>query len=226
MATIQTILTFHSIGPLERQAEDNEMLYNVSTERFEEWVATISNSSPQCTITFDDGNKSDFEIALPILKKYGITAKFFPILSRIGQQGYMTWDNLQTLIKEDMQIGSHGLNHTAWTGCTDSQLVKELWYSRKTLEKKLGRPIVCAAAPFGAVNPYVFHAAKKAGYTKLYTSSHRSSFTGSSLVPRFSVKTDMNPTDYIATQIKPICRIRSSFKNFAQNVRYNVSGSK
>ena len=115
MAAIQTILTFHSIGPLDRQAEDDEMHYNLSTELFREWIATIARSSSHCIVTFDDGNKSDIEIVLPILKKYGITGKFYPIVNKVGQHGYMTWDDIRTLVEMGMQIGSHGLDHVALT---------------------------------------------------------------------------------------------------------------
>ena len=115
MACIQTILTFHSIGSLNRRTEDDEMRYNVSADRFAEWIAIISRSLPRCIITFDDGNKSDIEVALPILKKYNIKAKFFPIINRIGLQDYMTWDDIQSLMDAGMQIGSHGLDHVTWT---------------------------------------------------------------------------------------------------------------
>lgn len=220
---IQTILTFHSIGPLDRQADDDEMLYNVSTELFSKWITAIAHSSPQCIVTFDDGNKSDLEIALPLLKKLGITAKFYPIVNRIGQHGYMTWDDLRTLVKEGMLIGSHGLEHVAWTECTNDQLLAELQQSRETLEKQLNTPILCAAAPFGAINPRVFRAVKKAGYKKLYTSSTRSSFLGSSLIPRYSIQSHMMPDDYIGPHTKFGCKVRSSLKNLVQNFRYNVS---
>jgi len=155
------------------------MLYNLSAEQFSKWIEVISRISPRCAVTFDDGNKSDIEIALPILKKYDITAIFFPIINRVGMQDYMTWDDIHTLMKADMEIGSHGLEHVAWAECSDNQLLKELQHSREILDTQLKHPIDRAAAPFGAISPRVYHAAKKAGYTKLYSSSSRSSFTGS-----------------------------------------------
>ena len=183
MALIHTILTFHSIGPLERQTEEDEMRYNVSADLFAEWIATVSRSFSRCLVTFDDGNKSDIEIALPILKKHNVTAKFFPIINLIGQQDYMTWDDVRALRDAGMKIGSHGLDHVAWTNCSDDQLLAELKQSRETLATQLKTPVYCAAAPFGAISPRIYRAAKKAGYTKLYSSSARSSFAGVGLIP-------------------------------------------
>lgn len=223
MACIQTILTFHSIGSLNRRTEDDEMRYNVSADRFAEWIATISRSLPQCIITFDDGNKSDIELALPILKEYGIKAKFFPIINRIGLQDYMTWDDIQSLLDAGMQIGSHGLDHITWTECSQDQLFNELHISRQTLEQQLKTPITCAAAPFGAISPHVYKAAKKAGYTKLYTTSPRSSFIGTSLVPRYSVQSHMSPSDYIESRARFKNRMATSLKCLAQNIQYSVS---
>ena len=113
------------------------MCYNVSAELFAEWIATISRALPQCLVTFDDGNKSDIEIALPILKKHNVAAKFFPTISQIGGQDYMTWDDIRSLMGAGMQIGSHGLNHVAWTKCTSDQLLRELQQSRAILEQEL-----------------------------------------------------------------------------------------
>ena len=225
MALIQTILTFHSIGPLTRQAAEGEMCYNVSAELFAEWIATISRTLPQCLVTFDDGNKSDIEIALPILKKHNVTAKFFPTISQIGGQDYMTWDDIRSLMGAGMQIGSHGLNHVAWTKCTSDQLLNELQQSRAILEKELETQITCAAAPFGAISPHVYRATKNAGYTKLYTSSPRSSFTGTRLVSRYSVQSNMTPADFVTTKTTFGNRVSTSLINLAQNIKYNVSSA-
>ena len=223
MALIQTILTFHSIGPLARQTEEDEMRYNVSAELFAEWMATVSRYRPQCLVAFDDGNKSDIEIALPILKKHNIAAKFFPIINQIGKQDYMTWDDVRSLMNAGMQIGSHGLDHVAWTECAPDQLLSELQHSRETLQQQLKTPIYCAAAPFGAISPHVYRAARKAGYTKLYTSTPRSSFTATNLVPRYSVQSNTTPADFIASNMSVSNRVSTSLENFAQNIKYNVS---
>ena len=225
MALIQTIFTFHSIGPLTRQPEEGEMRYNVSAELFAEWIATISRTLPHCLVTFDDGNKSDIEIALPILKKHNVAAKFFPIINQIGNQDYMTWDNIRSLMGAGMQIGSHGLDHVAWTKCAPDQLLRELQQSRAILEKELETQITYAAAPFGAISPHVYRAAKNAGYTKLYTSSPRSGFTGTSLVSRYSVQSNMTPADFVATKTSAGNRVSTSLVNLAQNIKYNVSNA-
>lgn len=44
-------------------------------------AAKREDQKPRCAITLDDGLKDQFENAVPVLKRYGFTATFFPIVS-------------------------------------------------------------------------------------------------------------------------------------------------
>jgi peptidoglycan/xylan/chitin deacetylase (PgdA/CDA1 family) len=79
-------------------------------------------------INFDDGYKSQFLSAKPILDHYGYKASFFIICNFVGKTAnemnsnsvvnfagkgveQMSWQDILTLYKQGHQIGSHTMNH-------------------------------------------------------------------------------------------------------------------
>ena len=63
-------------------------------------------------INFDDGRKSQYTQAKPILDKYGFKATFYAVCNYLdNKKGYMSWKDIETLYKEGHDIGSHGMNH-------------------------------------------------------------------------------------------------------------------
>jgi peptidoglycan/xylan/chitin deacetylase (PgdA/CDA1 family) len=74
---------------------------------------TVSNSSNKVVmINFDDGHKSQFIYAKPILDKYGFMASFFIICGRVGTEpSSMNWQDIAELKKDGMDIESHSMTH-------------------------------------------------------------------------------------------------------------------
>jgi hypothetical protein len=77
-------LCFHGIGPPRRELEPGEAELRISPAQFEELLDVIVRV-PALRLTFDDGNASDAEFALPALVRRHLTAAFFIISGRIGQ---------------------------------------------------------------------------------------------------------------------------------------------
>src|SRR3989338_623818 len=48
-------------------------------------------------ITFDDGEMNNYDLALPVLKICKFPPYFFIIAKRVGNKGYMGWDELKGL---------------------------------------------------------------------------------------------------------------------------------
>ena len=64
-------------------------------------------------LTFDDGERSHFTCAAPILEHHGFSATFF-ITAGLGfedKERYVTWDEVQALHEAGFEIGNHTLAH-------------------------------------------------------------------------------------------------------------------
>jgi peptidoglycan/xylan/chitin deacetylase (PgdA/CDA1 family) len=155
-------------------------------------------------LTFDDGHISNLEVAAPILKSRGLSARFFITVGWTGTRpGYMGWPELRALQDAGQSIGAHGWSHKLLTHCDDRELQTELSDSRLALEDKLGTSITTMSLPGGRFNRRVLNACAKAGYTNVYTSIPRAeSLPLGSTVGRFNILGDMQP-EWLAQLLQP-----------------------
>jgi len=124
-------------------------------------------------ITMDDGYRSVYEIAYPILKKYGFTATLFIYTNFVGVSNMaITWDQLKELKANGFSIGSHTISHSDLTmreeGETEAdwmaRIDKELFGSKQILDKKLDQDTISLAYPYGKYDQSSIKTARKAGY--------------------------------------------------------------
>jgi len=124
-------------------------------------------------ITMDDGYRSVYEIAYPILKKYGYTATVFIYTSFVGvSKMAITWDQLSEMQKDGFTIGSHTIYHSDLTQQKDEEtdpeyvdrVKEELYGSKEIIDKKLGQDTYFLAYPFGHYDQQSIQMAKEAGH--------------------------------------------------------------
>jgi peptidoglycan/xylan/chitin deacetylase (PgdA/CDA1 family) len=98
---------------------------------------TQSNTNPQTTqnvvssedpvvMTFDDGFKSVYTTAFPIMQQYGIKGTVYVVPTWVGTPGYMTLAELTALHNAGWTIASHSWDHTDLTTLTNLQITDEL----------------------------------------------------------------------------------------------------
>lgn len=124
-------------------------------------------------ITIDDGYRSVYDTAFPILKKYGFAATLFIYLDFIGTPGSsVTWEQLKEMKLSGFEVGSHTLSHCNLTKKLKDEsekayierVEKELVLSKQIIDKKLNQNTVALAFPYGAYNQQVLDLCEKAGY--------------------------------------------------------------
>ena len=130
-------------------------------------------------ITIDDGYKSPILWAAPVLKKYGYPWTFFiypQFITNTPGKGAASWPELLQLQSEGVDIESHTMTHPFLThkmGKTpeqyDAWLENETAGSKALLEKKMGKPILYLAYPYGDYNKEVEAKAIAAGYEAIFT---------------------------------------------------------
>ena len=124
-------------------------------------------------ITMDDGYRSVYKIAYPILKKYGFTATLSIYTNFVGVSNMaITWDQLREMKADGFAIGSHSISHSDLTLRKDGEtetdwmarISKELSGSKRLIDKKLRQNTYILAYPYGKYDQRSVKLAREAGY--------------------------------------------------------------
>jgi peptidoglycan/xylan/chitin deacetylase (PgdA/CDA1 family) len=187
------ILTFHGIGDPPPHVAGSERDVWVDRDRFEATLDAVAGR-PDVLLTFDDGNRSDVEVALPELGRRGLTAAFFVVADRLDAPGYLTSGELTQLADAGMTIGSHGFRHTSWRRLGQSELRDDLDRARLALAGVLERPVTVASCPFGEYDRRVLRQLRRLGHERVYTSDGGSARAGAWVQARNTVRAGWEPT--------------------------------
>jgi peptidoglycan/xylan/chitin deacetylase (PgdA/CDA1 family) len=117
---------------------------------------------------FDDAFVNQYDVALPVLLKYGFRATFGVITGSIGTghdlMEYMDKEELETLSRYGMEIACHTRTHLNLTGgLTDEQLRNEIAGAKAELEE-MGFSIKTLAYPYYEYDDRVIECVREAGY--------------------------------------------------------------
>lgn len=190
-------LTFHGIGEPPGTLDADEVPYWAGEEAFTH-ILDLAARRPDVRLSFDDGNDSDVEIALPALRARGLRATFFVLVGRLDERGSLSREGVRELARAGMTIGSHGLHHRSWPDLDAHALDEELCGSRAILGEVLGRAPTDASCPFGRYDRSVLSAVRRAGYARAFTSDGGRARPGMRLQPRTSVRRSDGPGDLVA----------------------------
>ena len=180
------ILTFHNIRS-DRMPVFSELLdYLLANHRFvtpaEAERLAAGEAEPAGNhgrvpylVTFDDGFRSNYEVARSVLAPRGIKAIFFVVPGIVGAPmdvqrrlmaqyvfdgnaqsvapdlEMMHWPEIRQLRDEGHTIGSHTLSHRRLSELSDNELLDEISGSRSMLSEQIGEEVHWFAYPFGNV---------------------------------------------------------------------------
>ncbi len=191
------IVNFHGVGRPRRDLAPGEAPFWIATDLFRRLLDRIAEHPQRhrLRITFDDSNASDLEIALPELLARGLSASFFVLTGRLGQQGSLGPADVAELRGCGMRIGSHGAGHSDLTTLGPQGLADELAQSKAALEAICRAPVSGFAIPFGRYNRRVLRMIRQAGFERAFSSDGGDALDGSFLQPRRSIRGDMQGSD-------------------------------
>ena len=123
------------------------------------------NRFPKTAIlTIDDGYKSFYENAIPLLKKYGFPATLFVNTETIGAGDFMDWPELKVAQEAGVEIGNHSHNHAYFLNHVISEFEADLITSELAFEANLGKIPTVFAYPYGEWSPQMAELLQRKGY--------------------------------------------------------------
>lgn len=125
-----------------------------------EWVA----------MTFDDGNRSDFVHAGPLLRERGFNATFYVCGSRVDAPGGLARDMISEMAAQGLHVASHGMTHRFLSTLDAGEEMAELEHSRDLLSGVTGVPVDHFSAPGGRYTRRTVAALQGLGYRAMATS--------------------------------------------------------
>ncbi len=157
------ILMYHGLHSDPNSPGRYDSVYSVHPDEFArqlDWLlehgydTTLLDRVEQATsrkvvISFDDGDISNLEVALPLLRERGMCAEILITSGFLGQQGMLAATDVRTLADAGMGIGSHGRSHAFLDDLDDARLVAELLDSRQRLRELSGQCVDAIALPGG-----------------------------------------------------------------------------
>lgn len=131
-------------------------------------------------ITIDDGWKSTYTDAFPILKEFGYPFTVFLYKDYVDGGGKaLTTSMIKEMMKFGGTVGSHSVTHPfpqavkasrkRGAETYDKFLNKEMGESKRFLEEKFGAPVATYAYPGGYFTEEMLTKAGQLGYTHLFT---------------------------------------------------------
>lgn len=124
-------------------------------------------------ITIDDGYRSTYDIAYPILRQAGFTATLFIYTELVDVAPVaVTWNQLVEMKRNGFSIGSHTIYHSDLTQPKEGEsraeyaarIDKELFGSKQILDRKMDQDTWILAYPYGNYDQKVVASTQQAGY--------------------------------------------------------------
>jgi peptidoglycan/xylan/chitin deacetylase (PgdA/CDA1 family) len=113
-------------------------------------------------LTFDDGYRSNLEVALPWLRRFGYPGVIFVPTSYIGgrnafdadaliepEEAICDWSELRELTRHGISVQSHGVSHRRFSQLSQAEQDQELLRSKTVLEDGLGKSVEVFSFPYG-----------------------------------------------------------------------------
>lgn len=148
-------------------------------------------SADTVVLTFDDGDTSFLDLAMPVLESLAFPSTVFAVAGQLGRPAgwvrdprnavpLMTAAQLRSLAAVGVDIGSHSMTHPRLTELSGAQALGELRDSKHLLEDLLGRPVTSFAYPHGRYDDGVAGLAEAAGYRYAYSTDGQGQVDGGS----------------------------------------------
>jgi peptidoglycan/xylan/chitin deacetylase (PgdA/CDA1 family) len=177
-----------------------ENIFTITVRKFEEQIAALAREGYRSVgpeqvvafirdgsalperpvmITVDDGWRSNIDLMLPVLERYGFGCTIFVttgphawIFRKFrGLDRGLTSEEVRDLHRRGVSIGSHTVTHPYLIDLSDAELEEEFLASKRTLEEWTGAPCPFLSIPGNFYNRRIARIAGKCGYRAVFTAN-------------------------------------------------------
>lgn len=114
-------------------------------------------------ITIDDGDKSDYTMFFPILKKFNMKAVLF--ITSESNSKKLSKEEIKELHESGLiEFGGHSENHKSMITLSKEELEKEILENKYKIEKIVGEKVLSFAYPYGHKTKRIEKAVRDSGY--------------------------------------------------------------
>jgi peptidoglycan/xylan/chitin deacetylase (PgdA/CDA1 family) len=116
-------------------------------------------------LTFDNGYRSQYVNALPVLQQlHWVADENIQLTGLPPSQGGLTSDQIKGLVSAGWELDTQGISHADLVALTPSALQAQVASARQTIEREYGVPVNWFCYPSGHYNATVVAEVKAAGY--------------------------------------------------------------
>ena len=116
----------------------------------------IPKKQKKILLTIDDAFQSFYENAWPYLKKNKIPFVLFVSTEPVGNKGYMTWEQINEIQKENFSIiGHHSHSHEYLIDKNDQEFINDIEKANEIFKKRIGHVPKLFSYPFGEYSEFM-----------------------------------------------------------------------
>jgi len=111
-------------------------------------VAPWNGHKAAVSLTFDDGDDSHLDLAVPELNKRKMTGTFYLIVNKLPRK-----DEWRKILAKGHEIGNHSLDHLRAKDLSPSQEEAQVVGAKNVLQKTFGVPVDTFCYPYSDDSP-------------------------------------------------------------------------
>lgn len=202
---------------LTSKAFENQIRYLVENDfqilSFQEMETILKGqrSIPERSVvlTIDDGYRSVYDVAWPILKKYKIKATLFVYTDFIGGGKALTWKQIKEMAASGLiEVQSHGKSHASLARLPEdtslakysARLTQDITKSKDAFRRHLGQVPVYISYPYGDSTAHASNLLSRHGFRLAATVTRglNTTFSDPRLLHRTMIYNDHSMKDFSA----------------------------
>ena len=233
-----TILYYHEVVPngegasyqkIEEKKFEEQMKYLADNGYTSMFFSELSNKLPKkpVIISFDDGFKSVYQKAYPIMQKYGIKGNVYLPTAYVGEdEHFMTWEEVKDLTENGFEMQAHTHNHVDVRTLNNKTIDAQTKKVNEILKEHLDFTPNAVCLPFGTYDKKSIKLLKKEGSYKYILGSFygrvgKSKLKKGGLMPRIGIS-NADSIEVFAKKLKG----KFSWKGPLQRLRLKISSLK